>query len=109
MVGILAHLPEPGPNGSVPDSQLFSNLPYTRTLSLKPNDVLLIYDSTRTSQFLAAGPSIPHTCGHPLPDQVTLQLSYGGHNCEKRLTEWAARVDVFLVADELDTERPKFL
>jgi hypothetical protein len=27
MVGILAHLPEPGPNGSVPDSQLFSNLP----------------------------------------------------------------------------------
>ncbi len=26
-VGILAHLPEPGPNGSVPDSQLFSNLP----------------------------------------------------------------------------------
>lgn len=90
-------------------SQLVSNLPQTRTLRLKPNDVLLIYDSTRTAHFLAAGPSIPYTCAHALSNQVALKLSDGGHNCEKCLSERTAGIDVFLVANELDTERPKFL
>jgi hypothetical protein len=52
---------------------------------------------------------VPNTGVDPFSDKVTLQLSDGRHNCEKRLPKRAARVDVFLVADELDAERPKFL
>ena len=69
----------------------------------------MVHDSARTTKFLAAGASIPYARAHALPDQVTLQLSDGRHNCEKCLPQRAAGVDVFLVADELDTERPKLL
>ena len=85
------------------------NLPQASALGLHSNESVMVHDSARTAKFLAAGPSIPYTCAHPLPDQVTLQLSDGRHNCEKCLPQGAAGVDVFLVADELDTERPKLL
>jgi hypothetical protein len=58
----------------------------------------MIHDSARTTKFLAAGPSIPYARAHLLPDQVTLQLSDGRHNCETCLPQRAAGVDVFLVA-----------
>ena len=69
----------------------------------------MVHDSARTTELLSARPRIPYARAHTLPNQVTLQLSNGGHNCEKCLPQRAAGVDVFLVADELDTERPKLL
>lgn len=108
-VGILAHLSEPGPDSSVPDPQRFRDLSQAGALNLESNDVFLIYDPTRTAQLLSAFPSVAHSRAYPLANEVTLQLSNSRHNREQRLPEGAVGVDVFLIADELDTERPKFL
>jgi hypothetical protein len=70
---------------------------------------VVVHNPARTAQLFATGPSVPYPCAHPLPDQVALQLRDGRHNCEKCLPQRAARVDVFLVADELDTEGAKLL
>jgi len=72
-------------------------------------NLVSVYDPTRTAKLFATGLRIPYPAAHRLPDQVTLQLSDSRHNCEKCLPQRAAGVDVFLVADELDTERPKLL
>jgi hypothetical protein len=47
---ILAHLSEPGSDGSAPDPQGFRNLAQASTLSSESNDLFLIYDPTRTAR-----------------------------------------------------------
>jgi hypothetical protein len=63
----------------------------------------------RQAQLLAIRPCIPNPGTHPLPYQISLKLRNRTYDCEERLPQRAAGVDVLLVADELNAERPKLL
>ena len=56
----------------------------------------IIDNPAGTPKLLAAGPCIPDTGADPLADEVTLKLGNSGNDCEQRLPQRAARVDVLL-------------
>ena len=61
----------------------------------------------RSRDALALGPGPGHAGAHPLTDQRALELGEARHHTEHQLALRGRGVDVLLVADEVDAERPE--
>lgn len=96
-------------HGAVADAQLRRNLAKAGSLGTQPQYFIFADYSASTTKLLPASLRVPNTSTNALANEVTLQLSDSGNNCEKCLPQGAARINIFLVADELDTEGPKLL
>jgi len=108
-VGFFARLPQSRADCSIANAKLFGNLAKAQPLGLESPNLVDIHDSARAPELRTLGPSIPETCIDAFPNKVALQLSHCLDNREQCLTQRAASVDVLLIADELDAERPELL
>src|ERR1700752_564406 len=89
--------------------QLRRDLSQAQALGLQFENLFVAHGAFRAAKLSPARPFIPNPRTHALTDQISLKLSDGRYDCEQHLPQRAAGIDVLLVADELDAERPKFL
>jgi hypothetical protein len=78
-------------------------------LGLKFENLVAVYRALRAAQCLAVCAGVAYPRRYPLPYQVALQLGHGTDDCKYCRPERAAGIYVFLIADELDAQRPKFV
>jgi hypothetical protein len=78
---------EPCADSPIANPQLFSDLSQAESVGLQLQNPVPVHDPHWATELLAILSRIPNPGTHPLPDQVTLQLSDGGHNGKKRLPQ----------------------
>jgi len=96
-------------HSTVAHPQLFRNLAKACSFGTQPPYFVVIHGAAGTTKLLPTGPRIAEACVNALTNQVAFQLGHGRHNDEEGLPQRAARINVFLIADELDSERTKLL
>ncbi|MGB9233870.1 MAG: hypothetical protein WCC04_05610, partial [Terriglobales bacterium] len=84
----------------IPKLELLGDLPQTDPFLLESDDLVPVYYSTRTTELLPRGASMPNSGVHSFPNQISFELSDRGDDREKRLTKRAGGVDIFSVRDE---------
>ena len=99
---------EPFADRPVPDSQCCGDLPKAVAFRLQYQNPFTVYPALRATELLAIRSRIPNPGTHPLPYQIALKLRHRLHDCEECLPQRAARVDVLLIGNKLDAQRPKF-
>ena len=71
-------------------------------------NLITVKNSLWAPELFATGPRIANPGIHTLPDEITLKLSNRGDNREQRLPERTGRINVLLIADELNSKTAEF-
>jgi hypothetical protein len=81
-MGILAHLGKALSYRSVADPQFRRNLPHTGPGRTQAQNFIAINNPDWAAKLLTSSPRVADTGSDPFTDEVALQLSHGGDNCE---------------------------
>jgi hypothetical protein len=100
---------EPCAHRPIANSQILGDLLQGPALRSHLQNPVPVHGPHGAAQLFAIRPRIPNPRTHPLPDQIALKLCDRTNDCEERLPQRAARVDVLLITYELDAELPKLL
>jgi hypothetical protein len=99
---------KPEAHGPISDLKFRCDLPEAFTLRPQLPNPLGVHGPDWATELFAIRSCISNPRRHPLPDQLTLKLRHRTYDCEERLPQWGARIDILLLTNELDAQRPKF-
>ena len=100
---------EPGADRPVTDPKGCGNLTQAVAQCLQLDNPFAIYRTLRATEHLAIRSRLSNPGTHPFPYQITLKLRHRRDDSKKGLTQRATRVDVLLIGNKLDSQRPKLL